>query len=127
MSPSQSRHSNVCALQVCSVFQRGLAALRHADTSWTHRTPEGGLVEAREFSSCVFAGAEISLSIRPWKSVAPSHPFRDKTCEMDGARCAEISSRAMDRKRHTARSSREAGRLFAPVSGRAGDVEIKTA
>jgi hypothetical protein len=24
---------------------------------------------------------------QPFKIVAPSHPFRDETCEMDGARC----------------------------------------
>jgi len=94
MSPSQSRHPNVCALQVCSIFQTGLADLRHADSVWAHRTPEGGLIEAREFSSCAFAGAEISL-------------------------------KAMEKKRQTARSSRQAGRLPAPASGCAGEVEIK--
>lgn len=100
MSPSQSRHSNVCALQVCSIFQTGLADPRHADTAWAHRTPEGGLVEAREFSSC--------------------------TCFRTGTG-SEISSKTMHQKRQTARSSRKAGRLPAPVSRRAGEVEIRTA
>jgi hypothetical protein len=90
MSPSQFRHSNVCVLQVCSIFQTGLADLRHADTSWAHQTPEGGLIEAREFSSCAFTGAEISL-------------------------------KAMEKKRQTARSSRQAGRLIAPAFGWTGE------
>jgi hypothetical protein len=33
------------------------------------------------------AQTAILLLIRPSKSVAPSHPFRDRACEMDGARC----------------------------------------
>jgi hypothetical protein len=30
-----------------------------------------------------------SLLIRPSNAVTPFHPFRDKTCEMDGARGGE--------------------------------------
>jgi hypothetical protein len=100
MSPSQSRHSNMCALQVCSIFQTGLADPRHADTAWAHRTPEGGRVEAREFSSCTCS------------------------CNRTGS---HISLKAMHKNKGTARSSRKAGRLLAPVSGPTGQGEIKTA
>ncbi len=32
-------------------------------------------------------GQRVCLLIRPLNTVMPSHPFRDETCEMDGARC----------------------------------------
>jgi len=34
----------------------------------------------------------VWLLIRALKSAAPSHPFRDKTCEMDGARCFYVGA-----------------------------------
>jgi len=101
MSPSPSRHSNVCALQVCSIFQTGLANLRHADRSWARRTPEGGPVEAREFSFC--------------------------TCSCTTWTGSETPLNAMDRKRQTVPSSRKAGRLLAPVPAPTGEGEIKSA
>jgi len=56
-------------------FEEWVAAGAHADTR-----------EELELESIAASGENNLLLIRPLSSNASSHPFRDKTCEMDGAR-----------------------------------------
>ena len=49
--------------------------------------PPIGQKQRRPMDGAQFHLPWVGLAGGGLKSVAPSHPFRDKTCEMDGARC----------------------------------------